>query len=196
MTDFPPSSSPPPSPPIQALAGQQLAPDLATRLQNKLQPNELLIWTGQPDPELYVRRAYILSVFGFLLLVIVAMAGLCAAFLAKSAFVLCPLSVFLVISVLLILTPKWLRHEATTIFYAVTNRRAITGKRTDIQSFPFDQIDKVRCFEQANGAGRIVFDLTNPGTRYLEYVEFLDLQNVRAVEELIQATFARPETET
>jgi len=183
------TTPPPPSP--QALTGQQLPPELAAYLQDKLQPDELLIWTGQPTPKLYGRRGWFFVPFGIILLVVAT--AVCLGALNKgNAFLLCPIPVFLVAGGAMALMPMVFRRIiAAKIFYAITNHRIIVVKWSSFESYSTERLETMFRIDRGYGAGDLQFSIKNPHT-YIVLVEFLDVPNVRAVEELLRATVFPP----
>jgi len=189
----------PSTPPTQALTGQQLPPELATALQRELKPNDLLIWTGQPDPHRYSKRGLLYySLFyavsaGLLAIIALMFAGSEWHIEWQHALLYSFLLSFVIFVVVMAVMPIWKRHAAARILYAVTHRQIIVWTNGFVESSQTRHLESIRHHEDHDGYGQITFigQPTPSGDRF--WMEFLDVPNVRAVETLIHLTLIPPQ---
>ena len=182
--------------------------NIADRVQSELQPGEILVWAGQPDPDLAVRGAWILSIFGLVFLIpplfFLSLTTFGVFALGNLGLIgLCFLPgglVFAVVGLFLVLTPMRIRRAARKGIYAITSQRAIVWRKTmfsmTIQSFGPDQLGRMYRKERPNGAGDLVFYdsawANTDGSRQIQTIGFLAIRDVHQVEELVRATLLQP----
>jgi len=188
--------------PSIALSGQLLPPELAQRLQSELQPGEILVWTGQPDPNLLARRGLIFTVFGIIFLAVplfITAVLLLLALVSRSFLPLCIgvlLVPFFLVGAFITFTPLWNRRAAAKSLYAITNRRAIIWQRTlfslNVRSFSPGQLGGMSRRELGNGSGDLIFYQSTyrnmDGDRRTQSDGFFALRNVHDVDSLLRAT--------
>lgn len=189
---------PPPDPAL-------LPPDLDQRLRSELQPNERLLWTGQPLPHAARLQSLLIAAFGipFTVFSIVWMlfAGWIGGSVATgfSLFSLCGLPFFLV-GLGMLSSPYWIPRLARRTVYAITNHRALT-LRTSLfgtlttESFTAQRLTRLERRERPDGSGDLIFEqFTEPlgsGTTTTTR-GFLAIPNVRQVQDLLTLTLLPP----
>lgn len=198
-----------------------LDPEARSRINGEMQPGERLLWSGQPDPGLYARGGWGLSVFGIFFtgfsLFWIAGAGGMMWFSDDgpsrhfdgvgrifSCFPLFGLP-FLAVGIGMLTSPIWMRRAARRTVYAVTDRRAIVCQggvwgSVTVRSFgPSDLTDMTRV-ERAGGGGDLVFrehfteSYNSKGHRMSSRtrIGFIGIDGVREVENLIRAQLVTP----
>ena len=197
-----------------------LPPDVQRRVQDELQPGERLVWAEQPNPRVFARGAWALSVVGipFTLFSItwltVAAKGMWFGSRSPmheggfSALLGCvPLwgLPFLLVGVGMLSAPIWMRRAARRSVYAVTDRRAIIwrakafGDEIEVRSFRPSELGELTRVERADGSGDLVFrEIVN--TRHDNDIDrrtirtrigFIGVDRVREVEDLLRKTLIR-----
>jgi len=168
-----------------------------------MRPGERLVWADQPVADLYAQQARGLVLFGVIWLALsifwmfgaaisVFKPGHLGATVSLSLFGL----PFVVLGVLLIYSPEWMRRVARRSVYIITDQRAIVllGRafgRTEVQTFPPDRLRKIASTEHPDGSGDLIFE------HYWRVVGrrstvvrrgFIAVRNVLEVENLIYKT--------
>ena len=191
-------------------------------LRDELKPGERLLWCGQPDPWRVARQRIGLFLFGVIFLGIVLfgivrvnnldVSGL--KDLAPDTFffyVLC-FSPFIVIFLLLLLSPLWQVSKASKTVYAITSNRAIilepkrsgsgfltTGRilvqipkhnhSLTLRSFTPNILHDIERVQRANGSGDLLFaNEIHRGAKHNTYyvpVGFYGVPDVREVERIL-----------
>jgi hypothetical protein len=177
-----------------------LSPALAARLDAELTPDERLVWTGQPRPDLAIRPAYCLAPFGLVFAGIAACWMVAATAIGITPFALCGLP-FIAVGGLFALSPLWLRRRAEQTLYALTNRRALVLEPSlwgpgVVRSYTAAGLGKMFRRERADGSGDLVFDEYTTRTTDSEgmvstathWRGFLAVSDVRTVEDLVRRT--------
>jgi hypothetical protein len=189
-----------------------LTPELEARVKAELQPDERLVWVGQPRPDLFVRAAFFLVPFGlvfggFALFWIVGSAAMMGGFGANQGFPgflnffpLCGVP-FLLVGLAMVLSPIWLRRRARQTVYALTSKRAIIWEpglvgSVTVRNYSAAGLGRMTRTERADGSGDLVFEeFVTTSTNSEGYRTsttnrrgFLGIDNVRKVEELIRLT--------
>jgi hypothetical protein len=176
-------------------SGVPIPSELADRVARELEPDEKLLWAGQPRLDLATRPAYLLVPFGcfftgFSLLWIVGAGLMTLGLLAP-----CGLP-FIAVGIGMLASPVWLRSMARKTIYAVTDRRAIVWQpgwfgRVAVQSFTAAGLGQMSRVERADGSGDLVFQVHTTGygdnTR-TERRGFLAIDHVKEVEDLVRKT--------
>ncbi len=202
--------------PLDDAGLNDLPPDLASRVRAELDSGERLVWVGQPRPDLYVRKAFVLvpcGVFfaGFAVFWIAMATGILgfakaqanappAPFGLFAVFPLCGLP-FVLIGLGMIASPVWLRVMARKTVYALTDRRAIVWEpawvgNPTVRSYAAAGLGKMSRVEGRDGAGDLVFeeftttsrDSHGNVNRTTTRRGFLAISEVRKVEELVRLT--------
>ena len=193
-----------------APSGDPLPEPLAQRLRAELQPGEILLWTGRPDPALAARPAWTFTLIGGAMLIpttiiagVIGIVVVAVAFATRSpclALALLPfLAVFAIILLLLATLPFRARQLAQNTIYALTNRRAILWQKGlwnfQVRSFTPQQLGAMQRTERPDGTGDLIFEQLpyhDEHGRHLRSVGFTALARVRDVEDLIRATLLAP----
>jgi hypothetical protein len=188
-----------------------LSPELETRVRSELQPGERLVWVGQPRPDLVVRASCFLVPFGlvfggiavFFIIMATTMMGGPANVGAPGFFRFFPLCgvPFVLVGLLLVASPIWLRRRAEKTVYALTNQRALIWEpglfgNFTVRNYTAAGLGHVSRTERADGSGDLVFeeyvtygtDGQGHGTASTIRRGFLGINDVRKVEELIRLT--------
>jgi hypothetical protein len=185
---------------------------LAARVRAELKDGEVVVWVGQPRPDLYAKMAgcavpfgigctavsalWVLVTFGIGVFFVVAgdaWVGLAGVpFFAAGLFAL----PFLLIGAVFLTFPVWNRKWAKKVCYVLTDRRALTWEPvpfggTTVRSYNRGGLGRVARYENPDGSGSLVFqEVTVSGTdgpttrRY----GFIHIDNVRSVEDLVRRT--------
>ncbi|MBR5195064.1 MAG: hypothetical protein IKW48_02865 [Akkermansia sp.] len=175
-----------------------LNPRLCARVQAVLQPGELVRWVGQPvvrhfepDGGNRVFGVLFFSLFGFVgagMLYFLcqdrvntdSMMGEILSWVMAIVFFMVPI-------VACIIAPRMHAARLRSTVYVITNRRAIVCG-WEVKSWPLEP-DMVFSNDQArDGCGNLVF-----GLREDESVGFMDIRDVRLVEEILEKTIAERE---
>lgn len=177
-----------------------LSEPLQQRLRSELQSDETLHWVGQPDPGKYMKSGFALWLFfvpwtAFALFWIAGASGfkLPKFDSGESLFPLFGLP-FLLIGLAGLSAPFWMRRQARSIIYAVTNKRALSiegAKSFTVKSYwPADLSGTARK-ENPDGSGDLILHTEHyrdsDGDRRSREHGFLSIQNVREVERLVEA---------
>lgn len=179
----------------------------ADRIARELEPNEQLLWSGQPDPKQLSRRAMPVLLFGipftaFAVFWTLGAAGITS--LVSSGFrgsgALGGLGlishIFPLFGIPFILVGLWMlsmpareAKRGAQMLYAVTNRRALTiegGSETKVKSYTSRDMKNLERTERADGSGDLIFSrerrVGNEGRQYFEPIGFFGVHDVRTVE--------------
>ena len=175
-----------------------LNPRLCAKVQAALQSGEQVRWVGQPvvrhfEPDRGNRVFGVLffSLFGFVgagMMYLILNGSLHPDSMMK--LILCWLMAivfFMVPIVVCIIAPRMHAARLRSTVYVITNRRAIVCG-WEVKSWPLEP-DMVFSNDQArDGCGNLVF-----GLREDESVGFMDIRDVRLVEEILEKTIAERE---
>ena len=180
---------------------------LQNLLRDELKPGERVLWCGQPDSWRVARQRIGLFIFGLVFLGIVLFGAARANNLDVSGlkdmapdsllfFVLC-FSPFIVIFLLLLLSPLWTVRTAKKTLYAVTSSRALIFEPNTfigftLRSFAPGTLNDVERTQRANGSGDLVFkkDFVRTARKSRGYtfpVGFFGIPDVRNVERILTA---------
>lgn len=183
--------------------------DVEATVVAELRPGERLLWVGQPIPKVLARQHWGWGVFG----------GLWTAFsLAAMVVGLRKLAVgeirdvfneamfvppiFLLIGLLIVCIPFWMRRAAKRTVYAISDRRAILWKPTwsgglEIRSIGPDLLGGFYRVEYPDGGDLILLEdrmlhESEDGYRVSKDSRgFMGIADVRRVEELLRGMLAR-----
>lgn len=176
--------------------------------QNELEPDENLLWTGTPD----ARRAMISSFAMWLLAVPWTAFSLNSMWSASGmgrvawppsglppnfGFVLFNVP-FIFIGFAMLLTPLWTFRQTKRTTYAITDRRVLiieTGKTKTVRSWSGKDIGEIKPVEREGGSGHLAFaprvSTDSEGSKQTTETKFIDIPDVRSVDNLLRATFKR-----
>lgn len=172
---------------------------LHQRLRSELKAGEFITWAGQPIPSTYMKSGMKLWFFfipwtAFSIFWIAGASGFEIPSFEEgwSLFPLFGLPFFL-IGIMGLSSPFWLKKNARSMIYAVTDQRAITisGIKTiTVKSIPLNQIKNIERVQHANGSGDLVLQtrtyLDNDGDRSTEKFGFFAIDNVKKVQTEIE----------
>ncbi|TWT90772.1 hypothetical protein Mal64_11690 [Pseudobythopirellula maris] len=183
--------------------------DLPEQLRNlvakEIDRDEILGWIGQPSPRAMSRRATPLFMFGCVWTAF-AVFWVCGAAEFElpdwdEGFDFFPLFglPFVVIGIGMLSSPIWFRRSAKQTAYVLTDRRAVlfvkelTGIR--VRSFKPKQLQNLERRQRADGSGDLIFyrDIgrDNDGDRTTSEVGFLAIDDVKGVQDLVEAVVAK-----
>lgn len=181
-------------------------------INQELQPEETLVWIGQPNPAraVWSAGAPVMFLFGLVFTVFAFFWTLSAAapllhsshqrsapngFEIAFPFFGAP---FILVGLSFLLRPYWMYRLASQTIYAVTSKRlvVISGMRIrSVQSINPDALTGIDRLERPDGTGDIVFrsnqaPVAQPGPRFANLAPgFYGIPNVRDVESTIRNTF-------
>jgi hypothetical protein len=164
-------------------------PDELTRaIGAELSPDEVVVWVGQPLPELDKVFGRVVFALG-LVWMAAAIIDFCI-FAIFSDEINIILILFLFAGIRLLAVPRQLRRLARLTAYVLTNGRALIvngGDRGDpeITSYSLDRLKDMRCTRNPDGSGSIIFDRIMKGGEPCE-VGFLAVPRVDRVERLVR----------
>ena len=186
-----------------------LSPKLCAKVQNALQPGELVRWVGQPvvrhfEPDVGNRMFGVLffSLFGFvgagMMYLILngslhpdSMMGLILCWLMAIVFFMVPI-------VACIIVPQVHAAGLRNTAYVITNRRAVVCG-SEVDAWPLEPEMVISNCSSADGCGNLVFSLRpnryshEDDPRLWIEVGFMDIRNVRQVEEILEKAIAERE---
>jgi len=178
------------------------------RLGRELRSDERLLWSGRPRPWYLMRAALPLALFAipwiaFSLFWMAGAAGFRVPDLRAGRFALFPLFglPFLIIGVLMLVSPLWARSQAKRTIYAVTSQRLLIlvyGRSTSVRSFDPTVLGPIQRSDRPDGTGDLLFPdqtllNTTRGYSRLQAMTtgFVGIIDVRLVHDLIRTTFNR-----
>ncbi|MBR5879933.1 MAG: hypothetical protein IKY91_10275 [Akkermansia sp.] len=181
-----------------------LSPKLCAKVQNALQPGELVRWVGQPvvrhfEPDKVNRVVGVLFFLPFGLIGAALMYFLLAGRMhtdSLTSLVLCWLMAivfFMVPIVACIIVPQVHAAGLRNTAYVITNRRAVVcGQGT--KSWPLAPGMVISNQQAKDGCGNLVFSL-RPNEDHPGWVEFgfMDIRDVRLVEEILEKAISERE---
>lgn len=176
---------------------------LQQRLQAELKPGESITWAGQPNPDRYMKSAFMIWLFfipwtAFSLFWIAGASGFRMPQFNDgwSLFPLFGLP-FLLIGVGGLSSPFWMRRKARSIIYAITNHRAISieGKKSfTVKSYLASDITNIERTEHSDGSGDLILRTESyrdsDGDQQTRRHGFFSVDNVKHLESLL-ANLAR-----
>ena len=182
--------------------GEMIPMDLQNMLDQEVDNDEQLRWSAQPSVSAAVKKGLAGTVFG---VIWTAIPGFMAFKMIGErqsggdvpavAFIF--IGVFLLIGVLIMLSPLWASMSAKKTVYAVTNKRAIIIKAKstiDVQSFSADNLKDIIKRLRRDGSGDLIFERTvtyrrssKGGSRKkVTEIGFFGIPRVNEVEDMIQ----------
>jgi hypothetical protein len=179
-------------------------------IDSELYRDERVTWSAQPLPGRMARKAWPTLLFGLpwtafaVFWVIMASRGIRGAGPSGMFSLFFPLFgvPFILIGIVLLSSPWWLRRQATRTAYVLTNQRAIILSRgwfgrLSVRSFAPEGLTDLRRNQSPDGSGGLIFTQgirRNNDYNYLISVGFLGVDHVKSVEEQIRALIARQRT--
>ena len=151
----------------------EVSEQLRELVARELGEGERILWVGQPIPKLYARKVRVLFLFGvfltvmslgglaftimFLVLIVRSEEGLSAAFMVP--FLLGSV-VSVLIAIVMLLAPWWMRRKAARTVYAITDSRAIifeAGASATVRPIEGRRLESLATREHPDGSGDILF---------------------------------------
>ena len=186
-----------------------LSPKLCAKVQNALQSGELVRWVGQPvvrhfEPDRGNRVFGVLFFLPFGLIGATLMYFLLAGRMhtdSLTSLVLCWLMsivFFMVPIIALIIVPLVHAAGLRNTAYVITNRRAVVCG-SEVDAWPLEPEMVISNCSSADGCGNLVFSLRpnryshEDDPRLWIEVGFMDIRNVRLVEEILEKAIAERE---
>ncbi len=197
----------------------RLPPELERQINNELDSEETILWTGQPLPRLFARQGIGPMLFGipftaFAVFWMWGASGFGHPTHMPGPFVLFPLFglPFLLTGLGVLLSPLWQWRRATRTGYAVTKKRVLILERgwtgsTTVRNLVPEQIGDRARTQRADGTGDLTFPRTasvissnygNPsnmgyGRRgyNISMAGFYSIPDVKEVDDLIRQTFGQ-----
>jgi hypothetical protein len=180
---------------------------LQERVQAELKPGEAVVWAGQPDPAKTMKTGFLLWLFfgpwtAFSLFWMAGAAGFRIPDFSSPVNLLFPLFglPFVLIGVVGMSAPYWIRRKALSTVYVITGQRAFSleGPKTwTIRNFLPEKLDNIVRREHPDGSGDLVLAVENytdsdGDARKKEY-GFMAIHDVKQVEVRLQhlVSFAR-----
>ena len=172
---------------------------LQERLRSELKSGESLVWTGQPNPNRYMKTGFKLWFFfipwtAFSLFWIAGASGFRLPRL-DSGWDIFPLFglPFLLVGLGGLCIPLWIRRKARSTLYAITNQRAITiegANSITIKSYLASDIAGLERTEHQDGSGDLILRSEryrdSDGDRQTRQHGFFAIDDVRHVESLVE----------
>lgn len=190
---------------------EQIPFDLQGKIDSELAGGEYLVWSGQPLPGRYARRAIPVALFGLVwtMFTVLWMTGVIrstsgAGGPGTSGSYRALGVVFLLAGLGMLSSPYWTRRKARRIAYILTDRRAIIIVQKQlggaiVRSFEPGQLTDLRRRENTDGSGDLVFtrDVNRDRRGDVRYtnVGFLAIRNVKSAEEKVRALVAQKSRE-
>jgi hypothetical protein len=196
----------------------QLTPEQEDRVRSELSPDEKLVWIGQPRPDLAARGScFVVGMGVFFILFSLFWIGIAlyvggmfaqqaawgAADILPMLFPVCGVP-FVVIGILMLNAPGWMRARGRRTIYALTDRRAILWEPNWVtsittRSYTRDGLGRMARQENADGSGDLIFEefvtygTNSDGARtsHLNRRGFLGIDRVREVEQMVRETLLR-----
>ncbi|MBD1835673.1 hypothetical protein H6F61_24050 [Cyanobacteria bacterium FACHB-472] len=180
------------------LSNLQIPKELRRKIDNDLQPGELIRWVEQPIPRFFTAASIGFSLFGILWTsfsissIWGAYPDLREGLQPEHLFALFGL-VFVFVGFGMLSSPLWVWQAARKTVYLVTDKRAISIQgiwSTTIRSFLPDQLKDIYRRERADGTGDVVFSIRrwrdSDGDNRNEEIGFLGVHNPREVESILK----------
>jgi hypothetical protein len=168
---------------------------LQQRLSTELKAGELIMWSGQPDPNRYMRSGFGMWVF-FIPWTLFSMFWIAAASGFKLPSFDSPVHLFplfglpfLLIGLAGLSTPLWLHRKADSIVYAVTDTRVIMieGRNSfTVKSYFANDITQLERTEYGNGIGDLNLSKSHRRDNEGSSINIFAISDVRRVEQLIR----------
>jgi hypothetical protein len=182
---------------------EQIPFELQRMIDSELASGERVLWSAQPIPGRFARKALPAVLFGipwtaFALFWTAGAAWGTSRTEGAGLFRAFPLFglPFILIGVGMLSSPYWMRRKARRCAYVLTNRRAIVlsgGWRgsVTVRSFGPERLTDLQRKQNPDGSGDLVFaqDIRrdSEGSRLATDVGFLAIRDVKSVEEQVRA---------
>jgi len=190
----------------------QIPKELRKKIDNELQPGELIRCVEQPIPRFFTAASTVYFLFGIFWTISIFFGvpwtnfapfwrwGSSGFEMSKLREGLEPQYLLLLASVpfilaglVTLLNPLWTWHTSRKTVYLVTDKRAIIIQgvwSTTIRSYLPDQLKDIYRNEKADGTGDVVFGVRqwkdSDGTQMSEEIGFLGVRNPREVENILR----------
>lgn len=185
------------------LSNLQIPKELRKKIDNELQPGEIIRWIEQPVPWFYISSSIGIVLFGipWTSFAIFWMWGASEFKLPDLREGLQPQHLFALFGVPFVLigfwmlsSPLWEWQAARKTVYLVTDKRAISiqcvWSTTTIRSYLPDQLKDIYRNERADGTGDVVITIRrrkdSDGDQISEEIGFLGVRNPREVEKILK----------
>ena len=184
------------------LSNLKIPKGLRRKIENELQPGEIIRWVEQPIPHFFTAASILSVLFGipWTSFAIFWMGGASGFKLPDLREGLQPQHLFALFGVPFVLigfgmlsSPIWVWQEARKTVYLVTDKRAISiqgGWSTTIRSYLPDQLKDIYRKERADGTGDVIISIRrwkdSDGVNRQEEIGFLRVRNPREVENIIK----------
>ncbi len=136
-----------------------MAAELHKLLNDQLDSNERIHWTGQPIPERhYADSAKSCYGFGAVWCILVSFFTV-VSMIGRNWFFVVFMIPFWAIGIYILWAPSKARRRASRTLYAITDRRAlilIHGRNLEIRSFFLDKLDGYEVQASADGTGNLI----------------------------------------
>lgn len=172
--------------------------DLKRRVVEEIDPDESLVWIGQPDPGRMALSSAAVSLFAipFTAFAIFWMAMAAQGITeAEGPFIFFPLFglPFLLVGLAMLLSPLWAYRKAKKTAYMITSRRAVViegGRSFQVTSYgPEDLQDLVRR-ERSDGSGDVIISeervYHSRGRHRIVRKGFFGIRGVKEVEDRLE----------
>lgn len=184
------------------LSNLRIPKELRRKIDNELQPGELIRWVEQPIPRFFTVAS--ITSFSFAIpwtsFAIFWMWGASGSKLPNLREGLQPQHLFALFGVPFVLigfgmlsSPLWVWQSARKTIYLVTDKRAISiqgGWSTTIRSYLPNQLKDICRKERADGTGDVIISVRrwkdSDGDNMSEEIGFLGVRNPREVENILK----------
>lgn len=184
------------------LSNLKIPKELRRKIENELQPGELIRWVGQPIPHFFTAASIGSVLFGipwtsFAIFWMWGASGfklpdLREGLQSQHLFALFVVP-FVLIGFGMLSSPIWVWQAARKTVYLVTDKRAISiqgGRSTTIRSYLPDQLKDIYRKERADGTGDVIISIRrwkdSDGNNRNEEIGFLGVRNSREVENILK----------
>lgn len=172
---------------------------LHAKLRAELKTGESVTWAGQPIPNTYMKSGWKIWFF-FLPWTVFSLFWIAGASgfqipNFEEAWDLFPLFglPFFLIGIMGLSSPFWMRKNALSIIYALTDQRAITisGVKTiTVKSIPLHEIKNIERKQHADGSGDLILQSRTysdeEGDQVTEKFGFFAINHVKKIQDIIE----------
>jgi hypothetical protein len=185
--------------------------ELHNVVQPDVEPNEQILWVGQPNPA----RMAVESIGSFLFGIVWTWftISFIMSWMGPSGSSMWPggiwgfgglafyifMAPFLIIGLAMLASPLFSYLQGLRTFYAVTNKRILiieTGKSRKVQSYGEGDVGSLERTERPDGSGDLAFakhySKDSDGDQRTRDIKFVGIAQVRSVENIIRDVFKKP----